>query len=524
MIKRILLSLGIIALLAGCSASAPNDVTLTTTPGVCVNSVVSGYESSLTTYSSAFPMNSYMTASSPYCMSVTMTNNNNGQNSNNIQVYQGGLTLTYTAGGISYSANMIDFNAAGLYQGNFNYLPVQQLGNIALFDPNNCVTTIGAHVNTLNKAGGQCTFYLQIVNEYSPTGDYPINLSVNYTNGNQNYTVQANVYQHSSMYIGGAFTSPSQNIAWFNANSSNAALPLITASTISAPIQLMARDGMGNVYAYDGTSIHIFNSESLIQTIAAPSGTINQLAGDSFGNVFAATSNGLSVYNAASGSSATWTSVANISGAVNAVRPASINQQDVLYFTSTSAGAVESCVYSANSCTTPTSIVTASGFNNAALNYSESNGNVYWANNTGVYVESSLLGVTGGPLTQIGQLGVDQLGFVYAASTSTNAVYANLANSSQLAPVVDSNNNTLTGSPNGVLLRSYALGTTSPLTLYSYGSGLSSSSAFSNAYLAYINMVVNTSNYYAASSAWTPVSGLNGQVNSVIVSSRLANN
>lgn len=524
MIKRILLSIAIVAVLAGCSASAPNDVTLSTTPGICVNSVIPGYEAGATTYSSAFPMNSYMPSSSPYCMAVTMTNNNSGTNSNNIQVYQGGLTLTYVAAGTSYSAYMIDFNAAGLNPGNFSYVPVQQLGNIALFDPNNCVTTIGAHVQTLNKGGGQCTFYLQIVSEYLPTGDYPLNLSINYTNGNQNYNVQTNVYQHATMYIGGAFTSPSTYLASFNANSGNIALPLESIS-MSNPVKLMAQDSIGNIYAYDGSIVYAFNGESIAPTKATPAG-INQLAGDSFGNVFAATSSGLYVYNAANGSSATWVYVTNSPSSVSAVQPANINQQDILYLTSNTDNYVESCVYSVGVCTSPTQIFAgSSNFNNAALNYNVTTESLSWGTATGVYIESTTaLTPSGGFNTQIGPLGVDPLGFVYVASiNSTQAVYANLTNESQLAPLSDSASNLITGLGNGVLLRNYTYAGTSALTLYSYGSNLAST-GFSSADLAYLNMLVSTTNY-TASSAWTPVIGLNGgAVNALVVGSRLANN
>ena len=80
----------VVGVLGACSPT-PNNVTLTLTPSSCVTGAYPGYEAAATSYSNAFPLNATMPANAPYCMAVTLTNNNTGTNANNVQVFQGGL-------------------------------------------------------------------------------------------------------------------------------------------------------------------------------------------------------------------------------------------------------------------------------------------------------------------------------------------------------------------------------------------------------------------------------------------------
>ena len=252
------------AILMGC-AQTPNNVTLTVNQGQCVTSAYPGYESQATLYSAAFPMNGTLPGTSPYCAAVTITNNNSGQNANNIQVYQSGLYVSFPSlangAGITSATSMVDFNAAGIPQSSFANTQ-QQLFNLNLFDPKNCVTTQGANVQTLNANGGSCTFYLQLSGESMPIGVYPISLVLNYTNGNTNYSVATNINQRANLYLGGIFSS---NIAITNAGTTSpTANSIISANSPEQyGVTSLARDpyGMvysgdilGNVYKYNGST------------------------------------------------------------------------------------------------------------------------------------------------------------------------------------------------------------------------------------------------------------------------------
>lgn len=536
--KRILLILPTVLVLSACSMGAPNDVTLTTTPGVCVNSVVPKYEVNASVYYpyNSYPMNSYMPANSPYCMAVTITNNNSGKNSNNIQVYQQGLMLSYTVESTIYSASMVDFNAAGLSKQSFGYYVYQQLGNIALFDPNNCVTTFGAKVNTLNKNGGACTFYLQSVSESMPVGRYPLSVSVNYTNGNDNYTVESNIYNNITLYAGGEFSQPSQSIAKYTAGQSDTAESLGVADIFNKPIQLLARDGVGNIYGYDGTTVYMYNGLAITATNGTQPVGITSLNADSFGNLFAATNNGLQVYSAYQGSSAAWSQVSGTSGLnVAAVQSESAMGNNVLYLTVNNVG-VESCIYANNSCSPTVSFAANEIFNNNALILNPLESQVVWATNAGIYMNSlTPLAVENNyVLNESGMLGIDPLGFIYVANHVgiESAIYANIGNATTLAPLQDSVGNSLHGNANGVRLRSYTLNnaagtaSVSSMTLYSYGSELSALTPFVEQYLVYLDMAVGTSlgNNYYATGTWTPIGGFNGKVNATVIASSLTNN
>jgi hypothetical protein len=252
------------ALLIGC-AQTPNNVVLTVAQGQCVTSLYPGYESQATLYSSAFPMNGTLPGTSPYCAAVTITNNNSGQNANNIQIYQSGLYVSFPSlangAGVTSATSMVDFNAAGIPQSSFSYTQ-QQLFNLNLFDPKNCVTTQGANVQTINANGGNCTFYLQLSGESMPIGVYPISLTLNYTNGNTNYSTTTNINQRANLYLGGIFSS---NIAITNAGTTSPTANSIisanspeqygvTALTRDPYGMVYSGDILGNVYKYNGTT------------------------------------------------------------------------------------------------------------------------------------------------------------------------------------------------------------------------------------------------------------------------------
>ncbi|MFN7094656.1 MAG: hypothetical protein ACK4M7_04755, partial [Burkholderiales bacterium] len=178
--KKVFALVALTVTVAACS-NTQNEITMTVVQGACVQA--SMYASSVTP-PSVIVKNP---TTAPYCASVTIRNNNSGKNANNIQVINSGsyngLAGRFTVGTKSYSATLYDPIAAGV--------PIsgsQNIGNVMLYDPYNCATTQGANVRTLTQGGGNCTFYLQLAGESFPAGVYPINLTYNYTNWNQNYS------------------------------------------------------------------------------------------------------------------------------------------------------------------------------------------------------------------------------------------------------------------------------------------------------------------------------------------------
>lgn len=296
--KKQIIALSIlVAAICGCSQT-PNNISLGATQGQCVTGTNPGYESTATSYSAAFPINANLPATAPYCIALTLTNNNSGQNANNIQVNGYGLVLGYTSsyspsGNTTSSASMIDFNAAGVSSSSFSNT-YQQISNIALFDPNNCVTTLGPNVRTLYTNGDSCTFYVEIVNESMPIGVYPLNFSVNYTNGNANYSVGININERSNLYAGGAFP---QNIALTNAQSTSPTINTFVSanSPESYSVKSMTRDAFGNVYTGDiFGNVYKYTGESIGSWYQIPNGTgglpggasILAMTADSVGNVY----------------------------------------------------------------------------------------------------------------------------------------------------------------------------------------------------------------------------------------------
>lgn len=278
-------------IITGC-ADTPNNVNLTVQQGQCVTGSFSGYEAT-PSLSPAFPMNINMPAQSPYCAAITLTNNNNGKNANNIQVSGSGLQVSYTLPAVKPSqttVNLIDFNASGIESTNFGNPPTtfQKAYNLALFDPNNCVTTLGPKVKTYGTGGQSCTFYMQLLSESLPVGVYPFTLSVSYTNGNSFYTIKTTLKQRVNLYLGGNM-NPAVQLT--NAQGSTNA-----ASTANSPesnqILSLTRDIFGNVYSgdnigviykYTGTS-----KSSWLPLLTGVNSQIVALTSDTSGNVYAA--------------------------------------------------------------------------------------------------------------------------------------------------------------------------------------------------------------------------------------------
>lgn len=535
------LVVGVVALY-GC-APTPNDVTITSIPGLCVNSQIPGYESQASSVSpnNAYPMNATMPSHSPYCIAYTMTNNNSGKNSNNVQVYQTGLQLTYTVESTSFTAYLQDINAAGLNLNGF----VQTVGGITLFDPNNCVTTYGSHVNTLSKGGDQCTFYLQVTSESMPIGNYPVSLSINYTNGNSSYFLNDQFNYHVDLYAGGDFTD---HLKVYDGNSNSKAEPFLITPPVNS-IKLMARDNIGYIYAYDGTNIYRYDSaglgsrlELLPEIQGAP--IVNQLKADQFGNLFAATSNGIYVYNAYVGfNNAVWSNLSGVGSneSVGAIDLKYINNQNVLFYSATAntTSQIESCVYSYGvsnyNCNSPQVIFESTNgwtANNRALAYNSATESLIFGatenNLSNVYVSSNAYFSPISNFNQNGTIGYDTLGFIYAASNSgtlESAIFSNLT--AQFEPLLDESGNSLYGKSNGIHLRSFTLSSISYMNVIAYGDKLSSVSPIRDGYIAYLPMIAGTNSYntnvFLANSVWLFINGFDDSVNDIVINSRLSN-
>ncbi len=263
--------------LFGC-AQTPNSVSLTVAQqGSCVTGAFPSYESSL------FPINKNLPANSPYCVAIKLTNNNSGTNANNIQVNANGLQISYSVGGTSYSGSLIDFTAAGVAQSNFSSTTQQSFGNVVLFDPKNCVTTQGSQVQTIGTNGGNCTFYLQLSQEANPVGVYPITLTLNYTNGNSNYSVSTTLNQRVNLYVGTSGITPTNT--WLTNASSNSNVLASSNSPDTNPIISITRDFFGNVYTGDNQgAIYQYNGTSASSWTkivnAGPGGSIVAMASD----------------------------------------------------------------------------------------------------------------------------------------------------------------------------------------------------------------------------------------------------
>ena len=282
---------GLSLLLISCT-NTPNSINITPTQGTCVQA---GMYNPKLTPPAAITSNP---ASAPYCMGITIQNNNSGMNANNIQITNLGLTINYTVGKTPFNGILYDPVAAGISINGQS----QNYGNVGIYDPRNCVTNQGASVTTLG-TGQSCMFYLQLSGESNPVGIYPTNLTYNYTNGNQNYSISVALNQRVYLY-GGApsglfYTSNLQPtttnpVAWQTG----------LTPTVS-PVPYIIEDGFGfvyfatanTVYIYSGANVASGNMASATQLGGTLPTPVSAIAFDTSYNVYAATASGIYVYN-----------------------------------------------------------------------------------------------------------------------------------------------------------------------------------------------------------------------------------
>ena len=321
--KNYLYLTGVVILATACS-STPNNVSINVSQGQCVQ--LSQYQSSAQAgVLAAFPMiESNPTTTAPYCMAITVQNNNTGNNANNIQITSSGVQVTTTIPGNTFSttATLSDQYAAGFQIGGQQ----QTINNLALFDPYNCATTTGANVKTLNTGGGLCTFYLQILYESNPVGVYPYNVTFNYTNGNQNYNVNTTINQRTYLY-GGDYYTP--GLFYMSANTMNvAANPTTTTASWqlglsgapTATVQYILEGAYGYVNFAAGNSVYRWNGITTTQIgTALPIApyVVTSLAYDSSGNIYASTNgSGMWIYNP-SAVSPNWVQMSDSNNLIN---------------------------------------------------------------------------------------------------------------------------------------------------------------------------------------------------------------
>jgi hypothetical protein len=278
-------------ILAACS-STPNSISIAPNQNQCAQTNMYGNNTIPPSIIANNPANA------PYCMSVSIQNNNSGLNANNIQIVNSGLVMSYTVGSTTYSSQMYDSAAAGITISGAN----QILGNIEVFDPQNCLTNSGANVVTINADGGTCTFYMQILGESNPVGVYGTSLSYNYTNGNQNYNITTNINQRVNLYAGGSnglFVDSSGN--WI----SGSTLPIPI--NVSTAVTGLARDIYGNIYLSTAQLVYQFNGISNTQLgNTIPGIQINGITTDLNGSVYIATNQGVFKYGNTESNAAAW--------------------------------------------------------------------------------------------------------------------------------------------------------------------------------------------------------------------------
>ncbi len=300
-LTKYLLALSFSITLIGCS-NTPNNINMTVTDGVCVQPSQYATTALAAKAIAAYPqIQSNPTTAAPYCASITLSNTNSGYNANTVQINSGGFTISYNVGNQSFNATLYDPVAAGLNIGG----QTQQIGNIVIFDPKNCVTTQGINVQYLNTNGGKCTFYLQLMNEALPVGVYQTTMTYNYTNGNLNYSITNNINQRTYLYAGASngiyflannIINASQNTA--NQASWSTGLPGTPLTSVSFITQSPL---YGYIYFTTGNSVYLFNGISAVQigqNLPAPAISIafdNQL------NPYVATTNGIYVYQESNG-------------------------------------------------------------------------------------------------------------------------------------------------------------------------------------------------------------------------------
>ncbi len=499
--------ISIAVMLNGCP-STPNNVSMAPTNGVCVQS--SQYK--LPPPSAI--VNNPTTA--PYCLAVTITNNNSGNNANNIQIIGNGLNLSYKANGQSFSSIMYDPYAAGVNISG----SLQKLGNITLYDPQNCATTQAGNVITLNYNGGKCTFYLQLTGESFPVGSYPVNLTYNYTNGNQNYLTSLAVSQKVNLYGGstqGLYLDT--NNSWQN-----------TSIVPNQSINSIINDQYGNIYMAVNNQVWLFNGTTASQIGANFLSVVNSLAIDqnyNNYNIYAGTqNNGIYIMpkgaNSWSQFSDTRNQITNSSSIIGLKASEGYPLQNTLYaLTNNSAyqcqllnvSNVQSCQFNLlTNGTMPTS------FNNNALAINPNN-NLFTGNNASAYTYVSTWSpftftpaitgqVFGVAFMMANTLPNPQFLFLGETSNSTTeaSVYKCALSGSNCTPLVGSSNNIINGNVKTVT-------TDGANNIYVGGNSLTSQD-------------FSLSGTYAAAyftTLWLPITGsINGSLQTLKVSSMLS--
>ncbi|MCX8514632.1 MAG: hypothetical protein ORN24_03600 [Burkholderiales bacterium] len=296
--------------LTACS-NTPNSVTMTVAQGQCVQT--SQYRGVTPNFQNLIESNP--TTTTPYCLAVTVQNNNTGLNANNVQITSSGLQVSYLnfSSNSESTAQLFDSAAAGVTVST----ATQTVNNLILFDPYNCVTTSGAQVLVLGMGGGTCTFYLQESGESSPVGVFPYSLTYNYTNGNANYSVTSTFNQRTTLYGGTniGLYSVTANIVnnTLNPFTNQIQWQPVSSATGMPPTLGLTRSAYGIVYFAESNTVYQYNGLTITQvgnSLPLPSlpYIINNLALDTNGNLFAGTNgNGLFVNQFANES--TWTQV-----------------------------------------------------------------------------------------------------------------------------------------------------------------------------------------------------------------------
>lgn|GEM_PF-4195670 len=506
-ITRIVL---IAATLASCS-NTPNSVTIRPNQNQCVQANM--YSSGVT----PSPLILGNPLNAPYCMSVTIQNNNSGVNANNIQVTQNGLSMSYTVGtNPTLTSQMYDPAAAGITISGAN----QVLGNIAVFDPSNCLTSSGANVVTINSGGITCTFYMQILGESNPVGVYATNLNYNYTNGNQNYAVATNVNQRVNLYAGGTTGLFVDNTgAWI----SGASLPVPI--SIPTTVTSLARDLYGNIYIATPQLVYLFNGTSTNQVAnAIPGVQINGITTDLNASVYIATNQGIFKFNPDE-SSAVWVPYNDLSSPpqiLSNTNMVSIKGYENFESTNTLYATTESQAYI---CNTQADLNGQLGCHWSLLNTGtppntflpnalavDFYNNLYTANKNQVntYTTSwqninyfSQPGATTGTLGTVFWTLLNNTQYLYVGENNTfnpseNVVYVCNPSPTGCGPILSSNSNTLTGNV-------YAVAADGNNNVYAVGSGINSAdfSSTPNVFGAFLSA---SPTGFVESTPWTPIS------------------
>jgi hypothetical protein len=497
--------LAVLFIISACS-NTPNSVNISVTPGSCVQP--SAYASGITPPTAI--ANNPSTA--PYCAAVTVQNNNSGTNANSIQITSSGLVVSYTPvasnGASPQSAKMCDnVSSSGVCSQSGG---VGNLGNVNLYDPNNCVIPQGINVVTLNTGGGSCTFYIQLSGSQYAVGSYPINLAYSYTNGNSNYTINASVNQNVNLFAGGGsglFQYSSG--AWQNTGLSGAP---------SSGVSTMTTDIYGNLYFNGGgTNVYIYNGNTVTQLGSALPSNVQALAVDQSNHLYAATAgNGVYVY-ILNSSGAAWSQLSDsnnlITASSNIINLAynldSTNNSNVLFAsTATTAYQCSSAINSQGTisyaCADVSQVSGApTAFNSGSLAINNQDNQSFWGSSTTAYSfvpsPQAWTPYTGLSSPVYGILYASNFLYLGEVGGSTNSVYTcNLSGgATSCTSIISSANNPVTGN-------AYSIVIDGANNLYVVGNNLNStdfSSTATNVSGAHLQIAPGTTSV----STWSPI-------------------